>query len=52
MLSIPPSVKLWFAGGVDLRLGFDGLSNLVRTPLSADPSAGSCSCSPTGPPIG
>ena len=40
MLSIPPGVKLWFAGGVDLRLGFDGLSNLVRTPLSADPLSG------------
>lgn len=37
MLSIPPSVKLWFAGGVDLRLGFDGLAGLVRTQLSADP---------------
>jgi len=31
-------MKLWFADGVDLRLGFDGPSNLLRTQLfSADP---------------
>ena len=40
MLSLPPSVKLWFAGGVDLRLGFDGLAALVRTRLNADPLGG------------
>lgn len=40
MLTIPPSVKLWFAGGVDLRLGFDGLAALVRTQLNADPLSG------------
>ena len=40
MLSIPPSVKLWFAGGVDLRLGFDGLAGLVQTQLNADPLGG------------
>jgi hypothetical protein len=40
MLSIPPGVKLWFAGGVDLRLGFDGLAALVRTQLNADPLSG------------
>ena len=26
MLTVPPSVKLWFAPAVDLRLGFDGLA--------------------------
>jgi len=40
VLSVPPTTKLWFAGGVDLRLGFDGLANLVRTQLSADPLSG------------
>ena len=40
MLTVPPTTKLWFAGGVDLRLGFDGLSNLVRTQLHADPTSG------------
>jgi transposase len=38
--TIPPTTKLWFASAVDLRLGFDGLSNRVRTPLSADPLSG------------
>jgi transposase len=41
MLSIPPSVKLWYAPQpVDMRLGFDGLFNLVRTRLVADPLSG------------
>src|SRR3954467_1361781 len=40
VLTIPPSTKLWFAAAVDLRLGFDGLANLVRTQLSADPLSG------------
>ena len=40
MLTIPPTTKLWFASAVDLRLGFDGLANLVRTQLSADPLSG------------
>lgn len=40
MLTIPPSVKLWFAPAVDLRLGFDGLAALVRTQLHADPLSG------------
>ena len=40
MLTIPPTTKLWFAAAVDLRLGFDGLSQLVRTQLSADPMSG------------
>lgn len=31
MLTIPPSTKLWFAAAVGLRLGFDGLANLVRS---------------------
>lgn len=40
MLTVPPTTQLWFAGGVDLRLGFDGLANLVRGRLNADPTAG------------
>ena len=40
MLTIPPTTKLWFAAAVDLRLGFDGLANLVRTQLSSDPTSG------------
>lgn len=40
MLTVPPTTKQWFAGGVDLRLGFDGLANLVRTQLSGDPLSG------------
>jgi transposase len=40
VLTVPPTTKLWFASAVDLRLGFDGPSNLVRTQLSADPLSG------------
>ena len=40
MLTVPHTTKLWFASAVDLRLGFDGLANLVRTQLSADPLSG------------
>lgn len=40
MLTIPPTTKLWFASAVDLRLGFDGLANLVRTKLHNDPLSG------------
>ena len=40
MLTVPPTTKLWFAAAVDLRLGFDGLANLVRTQLSGDPTSG------------
>jgi len=40
LLTVPPTTKLWFAPAVDLRLGFDGLANLVRTQLSADPLSG------------
>ncbi len=41
MLSFPPTVKLWFATQpVDMRLGFDGLHELVRSRLSADPLSG------------
>ena len=36
MLSVPPTVKLWFASAVDLRLGFDGLAALVRTQLKGN----------------
>ena len=40
MPTVPPSTKLWFASAVDLRLGFDGLANLVRRQLDADPLSG------------
>jgi transposase len=40
VLTIPPSTKFWFASAVDLRLGFDGLSSLVRAQLDADPLSG------------
>lgn len=41
MLTLPPSVKLWYCPTpVDMRLGFDGLCALVRTRLQADPLAG------------
>ncbi|QJW99921.1 IS66 family insertion sequence element accessory protein TnpB [Frigoriglobus tundricola] len=40
MLAVPPTTKLWFAAAVDPRLGFDGLANLVRHQLKADPTSG------------
>ncbi len=41
MLSFPPAVKLWYCPDpVDMRLGFDGLFNLVRGRLHADPLSG------------
>jgi transposase len=41
VLSVPPAVHLWYCPDpVDMRLGFDGLSNLVRTRLKADPLSG------------
>ena len=40
MLIVPPTTKLWFAGAVDLRLGFDGLANRVRSVPDADPMSG------------
>ncbi len=41
MLSLPPAVKLWLcAQPVDMRLGFDGLFQLVRSRLQADPLSG------------
>jgi len=41
MLSLPPSVKLWYATQpADMRLGFDGLYQLVRSRLDADPLSG------------
>jgi transposase len=41
VLTVPPSVKLWYAPqAVDFRLGFDGLFSLVRTRLAADPLSG------------
>jgi transposase len=41
MLSLPPSVQLWYCPDpVDMRLGFDGLFALVRSRLGADPLSG------------
>jgi transposase len=41
MLSLSPAVKLWYCpDAVDMRLGFDGLFNLVASRLSADPLSG------------
>lgn len=41
MLTVPPSVKLWYAAQpVDFRLGFDGLFALVQSRLAADPLSG------------
>jgi transposase len=41
MLTVPPTVKLWYCpDAVDMRLGFDGLSALVRSRLLADPLSG------------
>ena len=41
MLNFPPAIKLWYCPeAVDMRLGFDGLYNLVSTRLKADPLSG------------
>ena len=41
MLTIPPSVQLWYAPQpVDFRLGFDGLFALVQSRLTANPLSG------------
>lgn len=41
MLTLSPAVKLWFCPDpVDMRLGFDGLHNLVRNRLDSDPLGG------------
>jgi transposase len=41
VLSLSSAVKLWFCPDpVDMRLGFDGLHNLVRSRLDADPLGG------------
>ena len=41
MLSLSPAVKLWYCPDpVDMRLGSDGLFNLVRNRLKADPLSG------------
>jgi transposase len=41
MLTVPPSVKLWYCpDAVDMRLGFDGLFSLVQNRLKADPLSG------------
>jgi transposase len=40
-LNFSPAVKLWYCPApVDMRLGFDGLFNLVRARLNADPLSG------------
>ena len=41
MISFSPAVKLWYCrDAVDMRLGFDGLFNVVRSRLNADPLSG------------
>jgi transposase len=41
VLTFPPAVKLWYCpDAVDMRLGSDGLFNLVRSRLHADPLSG------------
>lgn len=41
MLSLPPTVRIYFAlDPVDLRKGFDGLSNVTRSLLDEDPMSG------------
>jgi transposase len=41
VLSLPPAVKLWFCSQpVDMRLGFDGLFQLVRSRFPVDPLSG------------
>jgi transposase len=41
VLSLPPSVKFWYCPvPVDMRLGFDGLYQLVVNRLQADPLSG------------
>lgn len=41
MLTFSPAVKLWYCTDpVDMRLGFNGLFNLVANRLDADPLSG------------
>jgi hypothetical protein len=41
VLSLSPAVKLWYCPDpVGVRLGFDGLFDLVRNRLKADPPSG------------
>lgn len=41
MLSLPPTVKVFISvNPVDLRKGFDGLANAVRSKLDEDPLSG------------
>jgi transposase len=41
VLDLSPAVKLWYCPeAVDMRLGFDGLSALVRQALGDDPLSG------------
>ena len=41
MIGLPSGTRVWLAAGVtDLRRGFDGLSALAQTQLSADPFNG------------
>jgi transposase len=41
VLNLSPAVKLWYCPeAVDMRLGFDGLFNLVQNRLKADPLSG------------
>jgi transposase len=41
MLNVPPAVRIWLGSQpVDLRRSFDGLAELVRQHLHADPLSG------------
>jgi transposase len=41
MIAPPAGTRIWVAAGVtDMRRGFDGLSALVQTQLTADPFSG------------
>jgi len=41
MLTLPPSVKIWLATEpVDMRKGFNGLTNIARGEWSKDPYSG------------
>jgi transposase len=41
VLNLSPAVKLWYCpDAVDMRLGFDGLFQLVHNRLQADPLSG------------
>ena len=45
MLALPPGAKLYFyTGHCDMRKGYNGLSGIVRSAFSRDPTDGSIYC--------